>query len=195
MFKRKKDITFLLIVVLLFFMLSVLFNEWLSATMPRHQLIQLPALFLLGIILGNYFFSLKMNDTSLGIAALIFIMSSLIFWMLPHSIDYAVINKPFNRIMHWNMLFAGFLLRLVLRNMLFEIKILFLGMLSAMVLATGIALKVFDILLCSSFDIYQQKETGLYLIIAGFVLFIITFLFFFKPEKAPNRNKLNISKI
>ncbi len=68
-------------------------------------------------------------------------------------------------------------------------------MLSAMVLATGIALKVFDILLCSSFDIYQQKETGLYLIIAGFVLFIITFLFFFKPEKAPNRNKLNISKI
>ncbi len=195
MFKRKKDITFLLIVVLLFFMLSVLFNEWLSATMPRHQLIQLPALFLLGIILGNYFSSLKMNDTSLGIAALIFIMSSLIFWMLPHSIDYAVINKPFNRIMHWNMLFAGFLLRLVLRNMLFEIKILFLGMLSAMVLATGIALKVFDILLCSSFDIYQQKETGLYLIIAGFVLFIITFLFFFKPEKAPNRNKLNISKI
>lgn len=176
-------------------MLSVLFNEWLSATMPRHQLIQLPALFLLGIILGNYFSSLKMNDTSLGIAALIFIMSSLIFWMLPHSIDYAVINKPFNRIMHWNMLFAGFLLRLVLRNMLFEIKILFLGMLSAMVLATGIALKVFDILLCSSFDIYQQKETGLYLIIAGFVLFIITFLFFFKPEKAPNRNKLNISKI
>ncbi|MEO7317294.1 MAG: hypothetical protein ABIW47_19035 [Ginsengibacter sp.] len=195
MFKRKKDITFLLIVVLLFFMLSVLFNEWLSATMPRHQLIQLPALFLLGIILGNYFSSLKMNDTSLGIGALIFIMSSLIFWMLPHSIDYAVINKPFNRIMHWNMLFAGFLLRLVLRNMLFEIKILFLGMLSAMVLATGIALKVFDILLCSSFDIYQQKETGLYLIIAGFVLFIITFLFFFKPEKAPNRNKLNISKI
>lgn len=176
-------------------MLSVLFNEWLSATMPRHQLIQLPALFLLGIILGNYFSSLKMNDTSLGIGALIFIMSSLIFWMLPHSIDYAVINKPFNRIMHWNMLFAGFLLRLVLRNMLFEIKILFLGMLSAMVLATGIALKVFDILLCSSFDIYQQKETGLYLIIAGFVLFIITFLFFFKPEKAPNRNKLNISKI
>ena len=195
MFKRKKDIIFLLIIILLFFGLSVLFNEWLSATMPRHQLIQLPAIFLLGLILGSYFSSVKIKKTSWGLAALIFIMSSLIYWMLPHSIDYAVINKGFNRIMHWNMLIAGFLLRVTLRNILFEIKILFLGMLSAMILATGIALREFDILLCSSFDIYQQKETGLYLIIAGFILFIITFIFFFKAsvEKVADPNKINSS--
>jgi hypothetical protein len=36
-------------------------------------------------------------------------------------------------------------------------KILFMGMVSAMLLATGIALKAFDILLCSSFNIDQQK--------------------------------------
>lgn len=84
--------------------------------------------------------------------------------------------------MHWNMLIAGFLLKVVLRDIIFEIKILFLGMLSAMVLATGIALRVFDIILCSSFDIYQQKETGLYLIIAGFLLFILTFFTFLKAS-------------
>lgn len=150
--------------------------------MPRHQLIQLPAIFLLGFVLVNYFSSLRIKETSWGIAALIIIMSSLIFWMLPHSIDYAVINKTFNRIMHWNMLIAGFLLKVVLRDIIFEIKILFLGMLSAMVLATGIALRVFDIILCSSFDIYQQKETGLYLIIAGFLLFILTFFTFLKAS-------------
>ena len=182
MFKRPKDIILLLIIILLFIGLSFPLNEWLSATMPRHQLVQLPAIFLLGLILGSYFSSLKIKETSWGLAVLIFIMSSLVFWMLPHSIDYAVINKTFNRVMHWNMLIAGFLLRVVLRNILFEIKILFLGMLSAMILATGIALRVFEILLCSSFDIYQQKETGMYLIIAGFILFIITFSTFLKAS-------------
>ena len=80
------------------------------------------------------------------------------------------------------MIIAGFLLMPVLRNIVFEIKILYLGMLSAMVLATGIALRAFDILLCSSFDIGQQKETGLYLIIIGFALFVLTFVAFFKAS-------------
>lgn len=186
MFKRKKDITFLVFIGLLFFLLSVPMNDWLSATMARHQLIQLPAMFALGIILGNYFSTLNFAETSRGLAFLIFIIASLIFWMLPHSIDLAVINKSFNRIMHLNMLIAGFLCIISLRNSLFEIKILFLGMVSVMILATGISLNVFDILLCSSFNIYQQKETGFYLIIAGFMVFLITFISFFKASEKIN---------
>ena len=180
MFKRKKDIILVLIILLLFILLSYPMNNWLSATMPRHQIIQLPAMFGLGFILGIHFSRLNIKETSWGIAALIFIMSSLVFWMLPHSIDYAVINPTFNRIMHLNMLIGGILLMPVLRNILFEIKILFLGMLSAMMLATGITLRSFNILLCSSFNIDQQKETGLYLIIIGFLLFVLTFVTFFK---------------
>ncbi|MEO9023338.1 MAG: hypothetical protein ABI237_18830 [Ginsengibacter sp.] len=162
-------------------------NNWLSTTMPRHQIIQLPAMFGLGLIVGIYFSHLNIKETSRGIAVLIFIMISFIFWMLPHSIDYAVINTTFNRVMHFNMLIAGFLLMLVLRNILFEIKILFLGMLSAMMLATGITLRAFNILLCSSFDIGQQKETGLYLIIIGFLLFVLTFVTFFKAAGEKNK--------
>ena len=179
---RKKDIIIVLIVLLSIYLLSFPLNDWLSATMPRHQIIQLPALFLLGLILGVNFPSLNIKETSWGIAVLIFIMASFIFWMLPHSIDDAVINTSFNRIMHLNMLIAGFLLIPVLRNILFEIKILFLGMLSAMMLATGISLRAFNILLCSSFNIYEQKETGLYLIIFGFLLFVLTFITFFKAS-------------
>ena len=155
-------------------------NDWLSATMLRHQIIQLPAMFGLGFIVGIYFSRFNIKDIYWGIAVLIFIMLSFAFWMLPHSIDYAVINTMFNRIMHLNMLIAGILVMPVLRNILFEIKILFLGMLSAMMLATGITLRAFNILLCSSFDIGQQKETGYYLIIIGFLLFILTFFTFFK---------------
>lgn len=57
-------------------------------------------------------------------------------------------------------------------------------MLSAMMLATGITLRSFDILLCSSFNISQQKETGLYLIIIGALLFVLTFIIFFKAAGA-----------
>lgn len=186
MFTRKKDILLILIILLFFILLSFPLNDWLSATMPRHQIIQLPAMFILGLVLGVNFSRLIIKETSWKIAALIFIMSSFIFWMLPHSIDYAVINTTFNRIMHLNMLFAGILLIPVLRNILFEIKILFLGMISAMMLATGITLRAFNILLCSSFDIGQQKETGFYLIIIGFLLFVLTFITFFK---APGEKK------
>ena len=182
MYKRKKDLVVVLVVLLLFVLLSYPLNGWFCRTMPRHQIIQLPAMFVLGLIAGIYFSTINIKETSRGIAILIFIMASFIFWMLPHSIDKAVMIPAFNRVMHFNIIIAGFLLMPVLRNIVFEIKILFLGMLSAMVLATGIALRAFDILLCSSFDIGQQKETGLYLIIIGFALFVLTFVAFFKAS-------------
>lgn len=148
--------------------------------MPRHQIIQLPAMVLLGMALAATFPRLVIQDASWGIATLIFIMSSLIFWMLPHSIDFSIINIPFNRVMHLNMMGCGFLLIIALRGAFFEIKILFLGMLSSMLLATGITLRAFDILLCSSFNIRQQHQTGLYLILISILLFIITFITFFR---------------
>lgn len=180
MYRPKRDSVILLIVLLLFSLLSFYFNGWLSATMVHHQIIQLPSMLLLGIICGINFSWIIIKDTSWGIAFLIFIMTSFIFWMLPHSVDYAVINPGFNRIMHLDMMLCGFLMILVLKSILFEIKILFLGMLSAMLLATGITLRAYNILLCSSFNIAEQKETGFYLILAGMLLFIATFIIFFK---------------
>ena len=93
--------------------------------------------------------------------------------------------------MHLNMLLAGILLVAVFRNVLFEIKILFLGMLAAMLLAVGIVLRSFNILLCSAFNINQQKETGLYLIILGFLLFVMTLYVFFN---GPNHSKTPTSE-
>lgn len=187
MFKKKQNIIFALVIPALFILISFSLNEWFSETMPRHQLLQLPAMLVLGIISGVFFSKLSVKDVSWGIAVLIFIMSSLIFWMLPHSIDLAVINKSVNKLMNLNIFAAGFLLMPVIRNTIFEVKILFLGMLSVMVLVTGITLKVFNILLCSSFNILQQKETGFYLIIIGLSLFVFTFINFFsglrKEEK------------
>ncbi|MBX2930775.1 MAG: hypothetical protein KF781_02375 [Chitinophagaceae bacterium] len=185
MFTRK--IIIIPFVIAMFYLLSFFWNDWLSITMPRHQLIQLPAMLLLGILLAYCFSTLAIQDMYWGIAILIFIMASFIFWMLPHSIDVAVINKHFNRVMHINMLLSGFLLILVFRKIFFEVKILFLGMITAMLLASGITLSVFNMLLCSSFSIEQQKQTGLYLIFIAIALFIFTAITFFSYLR--NRSK------
>jgi hypothetical protein len=148
--------------------------------MPRHQILQLPAMFILGIILAILFSKINIKNTSYGIAILIFILSSFIFWMLPRSVDLAIINPGFNRIMHVNMLIAGFLAVTVLRNIIFEAKIFFIGMMAAMLLATGITLRAYNLLLCSSFNIQQQKETGYYLIWIALALFAGTVFLLFK---------------
>lgn len=81
--------------------------------------------------------------------------------------------------MHVNMLLAGLFMIPILQSTLFEVKIIFLGMLSSMLIATGITLTVYDLLLCSSYNIAQQKETGSRFIIAGIILYagtIFTFI-------------------
>lgn len=180
MHKQRGDIIIVLIASGIFWTISFLYNEWLSETMPRHQTIQLPAMFLLGAVLGLRFSNGIKIHWSWGLAFLIFIMCSLIFWMLPHSIDYAVIHPGFNRVMHLNMLIAGFLFVPTMRQILFEIKIIFLGMVSAMIIATGIALNSFNILLCSAFDIAQQKVTGKILLISGLIFYAVSIVIFFR---------------
>lgn len=165
---------------LIFYLLSFYFNDWLSSTMQRHQLIQLPAMLIMGMGVSYLFPQMEIKNTSLGISVLIFFMASLTFWMIPHSIDKSVIFPYFNRIMHLNMILIGFLIVPVLHHILFEIKIAFLGMLSVSIMVSGIALRTFNILLCSSFDIFQQKQTGLLLLGISVCLLFYTYRTLFK---------------
>lgn len=178
--KRLTDILFLVAFAGVFWLFSFGLNEWLCETMSRHQVIQLPVMFFLGMGTGQWFAKSWEIPLSWGIAVLIIVMASFIFWMLPHSIDLAVISPSFNRIMHVNMMVTGFFLVPVLHHILFEIKIIFWGMLAAMLIAAGITLLTFNILLCSAFTIEQQKDTGLLLLIIGLILYVVTLAVFFR---------------
>jgi len=179
MYKRVTNGSIILILAILFYVVSFPLNSWFSSTMPRHQIMQLPAMLVMGIVSGTLFSMINIKGTSFGIAMLIAVMFTFIFWMIPRSIDLTIIYPWFNRVMHINMLVAGFFIPVVLRNIIFEVKIAFLLMVSAMLLTTGASLRSFTILLCSSFTIEQQKETGLYLLIIGAALFIVTLIIFF----------------
>lgn len=176
-------------VVGLFYLGSYPLNGWFSFTMLRHQILQLPSMFVLGISLAFVFSTLKIKSVSTGISILIGIMFSVIFWMLPHSIDVTIVYPRINTLMHLNMIVSGFFLVLVFRHMIFEVKLAFVLMLSSMLLATGASLKVFSIVLCSSFTLEQQHETGVLFMILGLVLFLTSLVFLFsqlaKAEKIP----------
>ena len=155
-------------------------NQWFSETMVRHQILQLPSMIALGLIWGFNFKGLKVKDLSWGITLLIFCMASLIFWMIPRSIDMTIVYPSFNRLMHVNMFLFGLILVAVFRKIIFEVKIVFLLMVSGMLLSSGITLRIFKIVLCSSFTLEQQKETGTYLLLIGLALFIATISLFFR---------------
>lgn len=161
-------------VAALFALLFFPLNPWLSLTMPRHQVMQMPAALLLGLALGIASRRVNIAAPSWGIAVLVLAMGSLIFWMLPRSIDMAAIHPGLNRLMGANMLAAGFLIAITLRNMPFEVRIAFPGMLASMLLASGATLRSFSIQVCSSFTIEQQHETGLWLLLIGAALLIGT---------------------
>lgn len=182
---RIKIILPTIVLLVLFWLLSWVWDDWLCETMPRHQLLQLPGMFLLGVFAAIFFPKVRIKDISYGISALILVMASVLFWMLPRSVDMAVLNPFINKGMHINMVIAGFLTVVALRNAILEVRVVFLGMMAAMLLVGGFALRAFDLLLCSSFNIWQQKETGLYLVIAGAALFATNVVVFFAGLRKP----------
>lgn len=166
--------------LLLFFTAIVLvviafpMNEWLAKTMLRHQLIEIPLIFFCGIFTGRYIWKLSAKDSYIAVSMIIFIMFSLIFWMLPKSVDLAALSPSFNKIMNIHIFIVGWLTTSVLKDTIFELKIFLLGMIAAKLMAVGVTLRVFNLLLCSAFSIEQQEETGFYMILLAIVLFIYT---------------------
>jgi branched-subunit amino acid transport protein len=179
----------LLGLIIAFWILSYTYNDWLCETMPRHQLIQLPSMILIGLILGKIFGNKIKLELQWSISILIIAAFSVVFWMIPRSIDLAVIHADFNRLMHVDMIITGFFIQSILKNTIPEVKITFLGMISSMTIATGIALTAFNLLLCSSFTIEQQKETGKLLIIIGILLYFFTLITFFRESNPSTKNQ------
>lgn len=179
---KVKSAVFLAVAALLL-LVTVIANDWFIQTMPRRQTLQLPALFASGVLAALAFPKIGMGEASWRLAALILTAGSLIFWMLPRSIDSAVVDAALNRALFVNMVTVGFLCSAAMRRASLEMQTAFLGMIAAMLLATGFALRSFDILLCASFTISQQKETGFHLLGIALALFITTVIRFIRSLK------------
>lgn len=179
MHKRRKNTIIIFLILIVLYVFSFTLNGWLSMSMQRHQLIQLPVMLLMGMLFAYIYPQIVIKDLSWSITAFIIVLSSLTFWMIPRSVDYTIIDVRINRLMHLNMVIVGILLVAIFRKLMYEVKIYFLGMISAMLMVSGVTLRVFSIQLCTSFTIDMQKETGFYMMLlsAGFFLYTIIAVF------------------
>ena len=159
------------------FLLQLLFlNTQFAATMPLHIAVHMPLIVILGVILG----------TTIGIkikyplAALIFVMSSFALYMLPRTVDLSAINLTINIVRQLHLFLCGILIALALPSAIFEIRIAFLGMLASTTAASAMAMRQFNILVCSAFTIPQQQKTGTWLLYLSAAIFIFTLYKLFK---------------
>ncbi|GMT48948.1 MAG: hypothetical protein IEMM0008_0487 [bacterium] len=158
------------------FIISPPIDNYLDANMMRHMTIQIPSLIFMGYFASRRLTGIHLSDINpYGLTGIIFFIGSLSFWMIPHSLDETILSNWIDMLMHVNMILAGFFLGKSIRLMPFVLRtavsIYFIGMLLS---ASIIYLNYFS-LLCASYTLEQQKETGLMLfwLSIGLILWLI----------------------
>jgi len=160
---------------------------YLDSIMALHMSAQMGGLVLLGVLTAktikkplNIFPILKAGKTlklnQYGVSSLIFFLGTITFWMIPRSLDLAVTDNMVDYIMHINLFCAGFLLGKSLEKMPFVLKTAagIYGL--SMWISAGLTYSRYNLLLCATYDLEMQKETGellLNIFWFAFILFLI----------------------
>jgi len=176
-------ITFSVLTILLVLFPTV--DNYLDSSMTRHVLIQIPVLIFCGIALG---WKLKVRWTDIdhnGITSLIFFAGTLLFWMIPRSLDEAVTSNLLDQVMHMNMIIAGFVLGQNQHKITFMPRAIFSIYSLAMLFTMGIIYTHFSAIICATYTLEEQKDMGYTLLTILPFLFVTLFvwiLFSFKKN-------------
>ncbi len=154
-------------------MVSPPLDPYLDGSMSGHMLLQMPLLALLGYAAGRLWPGFRIRASSHGVAAVLFGVGSLVFWMLPRSLDTAVTVAWVDQVMHLNMLTAGWFLAVGLPCLPFHTKVAFGVYALAMALAAGVVYVTAVVPVCANYSVQQQNEAGALLLWAGGVVFVI----------------------
>ncbi len=145
---------------------------WLSTTMPRHQLIQVPALLLLGVMSVRWTTAQtpRQPPGEWDPALLILAIGGMIFWMIPRSVDLAASDRFADQLQHLSMFLAGIIFARTLSR-LSVVAAMTLGIHGvAMLAAQGMVYTLYPGLICTAYTLQQQRTTGQILLYAAPVL-------------------------
>ncbi len=148
-------------------------DSFLDASMSRHMLLQMPLLVGMGFAAAWLWPAARLRTSSMRVSAIIFAIGSLLFWMLPRSLDTAVTVAWADQAMHANMLVVGWSLAVSLPRLPFQAKVS-LGIYGlAMALAAGAIYASAVVPVCSTYSVQQQNEAGTLLLWIGATLFFV----------------------
>lgn len=175
---RIKMLVITVVYLILLYLVVFRYDSWFDARLYRHIAGQFPLLIVLGWLSGYFLWQKYIGSEAVGIhlSVIIFYMGSLVFWMLPVSIDQAAINNQVDLILSINLWLAGTLLGSQFRKMAHELKSAFLLLFSTMIIITGVVLKKINLLLCGAYTIFQQKVLGSYLFTGGLWILALSIL-------------------
>ncbi|MDH5681624.1 MAG: hypothetical protein OEZ36_08555, partial [Spirochaetota bacterium] len=147
-------------------------DKYLDANMSRHMLIQIPFLLVLGYLSGHRLRHKLISSNQRGLPGFIFFVGTMIFWMIPRSLDEAALSSLVDNMMHFNMLLAGFALGHSASRLTFPLKgaLAIYGL--SMIISMGFAYSNYNSLICAAYNLEQQRELGGYLLYLSPVLFI-----------------------
>ena len=154
-------------------MVSPPIDSFLDLSMSRHMLLQMPLLVGLGYAAGLIWPIPRFRLASLGLSAIFFAMGSLMFWMLPRSLDTAVTMAWADQAMHVNMLAAGWSLAIGLPRLPFHTKMAFGVYGLAMALTAGVVYATAVVPVCSRYSVQQQNAAGALMLWIGATLFVV----------------------
>lgn len=157
---------------------SPLADAYMTRTQPRFVVLHIPTWLVLGYLAGHHLRSPRarvMPSNPLGLTGLVLFLGSLTLWMIPRSVDSAVLSAWVDQLLHVNLLAAGFALGWSVPAMPFVLRAA-LGIYGAsMTFSLGALYTHYSALLCGTFTLAQQTQTGrlLYLISALIVVAVL----------------------
>ncbi len=174
---RWRTVVWLVWVGLAGLLASPLVDAYLTHTQPRFVVLHVPAWLVLGYLAGHHLRSTRATRSNpLGLTGFVFFVGSLTLWMIPRSVDSAVLSVWIDQLLHVNLLVAGFALGWSVLAMPFVLRAA-IGIYGAsMTFALGALYTHYSALLCGTFTLAQQKQTGQALYVLSALIVIAVFV-------------------
>ena len=149
------------------------FRFLLASSMALHMLVQIPLLVIAGCFLNpKRIFNKNTQSIYFYLGCWLWILFTSMFWMLPISLDKALLNYYWDIFKILTLLISGYLLMKALSGPKI-LSLFFIGSMVMMLFFIGYYYQDTDLRLCNSYLLESQKATGNGLMVLAF--FILCF--------------------
>ena len=167
-----------------------MFRFLIVSSMVFHMLVQIPALIIAGYLINKQLFTAwsintKPSNLNQSLSFWLWILLASMFWMLPISLDKALINPYWDIFKVITMVLSGIFLRPAFTGPKI-LALFFIGSTIMMLFFIGYFYQGSELRLCNSYLIESQETAGLGLIVLAFTLLFITIIMLRKEIFNPN---------
>lgn len=167
-----------------------MFRFLLASSMVFHMLVQIPALIIAGYLINKQLFagwSINTEPSNLNksLSFWLWILLASMFWMLPISLDKALINPYWDVFKVITLALSGIFLRPAFTGPKI-LSLFFIGSTIMMLFFIGYFYQGSELRLCNSYLIESQQTAGLGLIVLAFTLLFISIIMLRKEIFNPN---------